>query len=130
VLRDSQELRNDPRLVSLRDELALTDVRLQERVKGEDWQGVEGLLELRRKLVATENRVEALRESTLSETQVMALVAGSLEVEGHPRHTDATLRGAKPKRRGTTRMSRTRQKARDYVLPVPGVASRANGTGL
>ena len=39
-------------------------------------QEVERLIEIRRKLVATESRVEAIRATTLSERETMALVSG------------------------------------------------------
>jgi hypothetical protein len=70
-------LRADPRITSLRNELALTDVRLVEAVKAKDWEGVERLVDLRRKLAATEARTEALHETTMTAEEAL-LLAGAL----------------------------------------------------
>ena len=76
LLRNYEKLRDDTALISMRDEVALLDLKLLERVEAEDWPEVERLIEIRRKLVATEARVEALRATTLSEKEAMALVSG------------------------------------------------------
>lgn len=76
LLRSYEKGLDHPALISMRDEVALLDLKILERVEAEDWQEFERLIEIRRKLVATEARVEALRATTLSEKEAMALVAG------------------------------------------------------
>ena len=79
LLHDFDELRSDPELVSLRDELALVDLRLQEKVNEWAWGEIKPLIETRQELAATEARIEVLRDTTMTQEQTMTLIAAILE---------------------------------------------------